>query len=129
VERQEKRLPQRVLLLQSQAELRQYTTGLLTEMGVRHVLPAQDLEQARRLLEGCREAGQRVDLLVCDDGVTEGGALMALPLLGDSAVLVISDAQNPRNTRLAARLGIGSLLFRPYGAAKLAAALARVSRK
>lgn len=129
MERSAKNVPERVLLLQPHGELRHYTAALLTEMGVRHVLAAQDLEQAQLLLYGCRSAGQNPDMVVCDDGITDGGALDVLRLVGGLPMLVVSDPPNPRNARLAARLGIKALLFRPYGQTKFSTAIKRVFTK
>lgn len=119
------RLHDRVLLVQPEAELRAYTARLLAELGFRHVLQAPDAANARRLLEAARAKKHPVQLVVCDD--SGGEALGVREMAVDVPCLLISDAANPRNVRLAARVGVRGMVFRPYGKGQLEEALAALN--
>lgn len=113
---------ERVLVVQSQKELRAYTCSLLTDLGFRHVLQAESMLQAEQILASISASKKSIQLVVCDDTLPEG-ALAIHQKIAPVPCTVISDAQNPRNVRIAARLGISSLLFRPYGKAQLLKAI------
>ena len=113
-----KKTLERVLVVQPQEELRAYTSALLSEIGFRHVLQASSLEQASLVMENAQSKKQVIQLVVCDDALPEG----ALALHREAKAIpcaVIADPTNPRNLRIAARLGVPSLLFRPYGKAQI----------
>lgn len=113
---------ERVLLVQPQEELRSYTARLLGEIGFRHVLQASTLVQAAQLLESARRKKQTVQLVVCDDSLSDG-ALAVQGLDASLPFLTVSDAHNPRNVRLAARGGVSRMVFRPYGMERLGRAV------
>lgn len=117
-----KTLFDRVLVVQSQEELRSYTCSLLSDLGFRHVLQAANSSQAERILESAKTSKRPVQLVVFDDSLAEGS--MALQMnIAPVPCMVISDAHNPRNLRIAARLGVSSLVFRPYGKDQLLRAI------
>ena len=107
-----------VLVVQPQEELRAYTCSLLTDMGFRHVLQASTVSQAENILENAKQEHKKVGLIVCDDTVPEGSLCM-IDKCGTIPCSVISDANNPQNLRIAARLGVTAMLFRPYGKSHL----------
>lgn len=107
-----------VLVVQPQEELRAYTCSLLTDMGFRHVLQASTVSQAETILENAKHEHKTVGLIVCDDTVPEG-SLSMIDKCGAIPCSVISDANNPQNLRIAARLGVTAMLFRPYGKSQL----------
>lgn len=107
-----------VLVIQPQEELRSYTCSLLTDMGFRHVLQASSITQAELILDKAKIDRKPVGLIVCDDNVPEG-ALSIMDVCGTIPCSVISDANNPKNLRIAARLGVTAMLFRPYGKSQL----------
>lgn len=113
---------ERVLVVQPQEELRSYTSSLLTDIGFRHVLQASTLTQAELILQNALATKKSIQLVVCDDTLPEG-ALALSPLCAAIPCMVISDAENPRNLRIAARLGVPSLIFRPYGKLQVSQAI------
>ena len=116
---------QRVLVIQSVPELAAYTCGLLDDIGFRHVIEARDAEQAEKLLKNAEEKNRPFQVIVCDDAIP-GGALPIESISKNTPLLVISEAQNPTNLRLAARLGLRGLIFRPYGRVQFEEALRAV---
>lgn len=104
----------RVLVVQPQEELRAYTSSLLSEIGFRHVLLASTMAQAQAAVEAAQAKKQPIQLVVCDDSLPEG-AIELERLIRPIPCAVIAEPTNPRNLRLAARLGVSSLVFRPYG--------------
>jgi hypothetical protein len=112
----------RVLLVQPEGELANYTMSLLDEMGFRHVVCANDVQQAERLWKNSLEKQRPFQLVVCDDSVS-GGALSFFDLVEKTPMVVFSHATNPQNPRLAAKVGISRLVFRPYGRTQLEYAL------
>lgn len=113
---------ERVLLLQPQIELAKYTASLLDEIGFRHVICAASAAQAERLWHHSIETGRSFQLAVCDD-MTPGSGLHLQSLIAPLPMIVFSDSHNPDNLKLAARMGIGGIIFRPYGKAQLARAI------
>lgn len=107
-------LYQRALVIQSGQELSAYTCALLDEIGYRHVIEASDLQQAEKLLRNAVEKNKPFQVIVCDDAISEG-ALAVYQHAQGIPFLAISDAENPNNLRLAAKLGLAGLIFRPYG--------------
>lgn len=116
---------QRVLVVQSGPELAAYTCGLLDDIGFRHVIEARDAEQAEKLLRNAQEKSRPFQVIICDDAIP-GGALPIELLSKETPMLVISESQNPTNLRLAARLGLSGLIFRPYGRIQFEEALRTV---
>ena len=112
----------RVLLVQPQGELANYTMSLLDEMGFRHIVHAADVPQAERLWKNSLEKQRPFQLVVCDDSVS-GGGLSFFDLVAPTPMVVFSHASNPQNLRLAAKIGISRLIFRPYGRTQLEQAL------
>jgi len=112
----------RVLLVQPEGELANYTMSLLDEMGFRHVVHANDVPQAERLWKNALEKQRPFQFVVCDDNVF-GGALSFFDLVNTTPMVVFSHATNPQNLRLAAKVGISRLVFRPYGRRQLENAL------
>ena len=115
----------RILLVQRQGELASYTASLLDEIGFRHVVHASDVAQAERLWKNAQEKQRPFQLVLCDDEV-EGGSLALEELVAPLPLLVLSHPTNPRNLRLAARLGLNNLVFRPYGRHQLSQALGQL---
>jgi DNA-binding NarL/FixJ family response regulator len=115
----------RVLLVQPEGELANYTMSLLDEMGFRHVVHAADVPQAERLWKNSLEKQRPFQLVVCDDEVS-GGGLSFFDLVSPIPMVVFSHATNPQNLRLAAKIGISNLVFRPYGRTQLEYALKAV---
>jgi hypothetical protein len=108
----------RVLLVQPEGELANYTISLLDEMGFRHVVYAGDVPQAERLWKNSIEKQRPFQLVVCDDSVA-GGGLSFFDLVSPTPLVVFSHPTNPQNLRLAAKIGISHLVFRPYGRTQL----------
>jgi hypothetical protein len=119
---------ERALVIHQDEELKNYTSALLTELGFRHVLTATTLPMAKLTCEHARQKGHPIQLVVCDDGLP-GGALAARRELIDWPCVVVTDMHNPNNTRLAAALGVGNLLLRPYGKAQLKKVLTALTLK
>jgi len=115
----------RVLLVQSEGELANYTMSLLDEMGFRHVVHAADVSQAERLWKNSLEKQRPFQLVVCDDEVS-GGGLSFFDIISPTPMVVFSHATNPQNLRLAAKIGISNLVFRPYGRTQFEYALKAV---
>jgi DNA-binding NarL/FixJ family response regulator len=116
---------QRVLVIQSVPELAAYTCALLDEIGFRHIIEANNPEQAEKLLKNANEKSRPFQLIICDDDIP-GGALPIEAMSGNTPLLVISQAENPANLRLAARLGLRGMIFRPYGKSQVEVALRSV---
>jgi len=108
--------------VQPQEELRSYTSALLSDLGFRHVLQAATLAQAEMILENAKTNKKHIQLVVFDEDIPEG-AMTLQGKVSPIPCMVISDAGNPRNLRIAARLGVASLIFRPYGKGQLSKAI------
>ncbi len=115
----------RVLLVQSAGELANYTALLLDEIGFRHVVHATDATQAERLWKNAKDKQRPFYLVVCDDEI-QGDCLQLQQLVAPLPCLILSHSQNPRNLRLAARLGLSHLIFRPYGRHQFQQALEKI---
>ena len=116
---------ERVLVVQTTPVLANYTISLLDEMGFRHVVHASDAEQATRLWKSAQESKKPFQLIVCDDEI-DAGALELTRTVGNAPLVVFSHAQSVQNLRLAARIGLSGLVFRPYGRQQLEAAVKAV---
>lgn len=115
----------RVLLVQPDGELANYTMSLLDEMGFRHVVHAADVSQAERLWKNSLDKKRPFQLVVCDDEIP-GGGLGFYDTIHPVPMVVFSHPNNLQNLRLAAKIGIAQLVFRPYGRTQLEYALKSV---
>ncbi len=106
--------------------LRAYTSDLLRALGFRHVLTSPDLATAQRFYASATRGGQLLEVVICDDTLPEG-ALEVGRTFSHVPCLVVTDRESGEITRLAAALGAGRLLTRPFGRTQLEAALARLS--
>ena len=116
---------ERVLVVQADGELARYTCALLDDIGFRHIIHAPDLAHAEKLWSNAISKARPFQLIVCDDEVS-GGAMGVHQLTGTTPMVIFSTPQNPRNLRLAARIGIKGLVFRPYGREQIARAMETV---
>jgi len=115
----------RVLLVQQEGELANYTMALLDEIGFRHVVHSSDIQQAEKLWRHALEKKKPFQLVVCDDDVV-GGCLTLQTSIAPCPFVVFSHVTNAENLRLAAKIGLHGLIFRPYGRAQLERALKAV---
>lgn len=113
-----KRSLNRVILIQPNDELAQYTTSLLDKIGFRHIHRAASATDAASLFRKFEEKKEFIDLVVVDDSL-EGGALALKTQLKDINTLVITKESNPNNLNLAANFNMKKIIFLPYGRKQL----------
>lgn len=109
-----KRSLNRVILIQPNDELAQYTTALLDKIGFRHIHRASSTTDALSLFKKFDEKKDIIDLVVVDDSL-EGGALSLKATLKDLNTLVITNESNPNNLSLYANFNMKKIIFLPYG--------------
>ena len=109
---------ERVLLVQSEPELAKYTTNLLDELGFRHIVLAKTLDEFTEIWKNSIEKNKKFQLIVCDDEQIKS-ALEIKDVAISTHIIVISSPQNKNNLRIASRLGLEGLIFRPYGKSQL----------
>ncbi len=109
-----KRSLNRVILIQSNDELAQYTAALLDKIGFRHIHRAASKTDAENLFTKFMEKNEQIDLVVVDDSLEEG-ALSLRTKLRDLNTLVITKESNPNNLNLYAHFNMKKIIFLPYG--------------
>ncbi len=115
----------RVLLVQPESELSSYTSALLDEIGFRHVLHAATPEQAEQVWNSAQAKKRPIQVVICDDAI-DGGALSLEQRLQAQSMVIISSEQNHENVRIAARVGLSRLMFKPYGREQLEKCISKV---
>lgn len=115
----------RVLLVQPESELSSYTSALLDEIGFRHVLHAANAEQAEQVWNSAQTKKRPIQVVICDDAI-DGGALALEERLKPQSMVIISSEKNTENIRIAARVGLSRLIFRPYGRDQLEKCISKV---
>ncbi len=115
----------RVLLVQPESELSSYTSALLDEIGFRHVLHAASLEQAEQVWKSAQAKKRPIQVVICDDAI-DGGALALEQHFQAQTMVIISTEQNTENVRIAAKVGLNRLIFKPYGREQLENCISKV---
>ncbi|MBY0517337.1 MAG: response regulator [Bacteriovoracaceae bacterium] len=109
---------ERVLLVQSEPELAKYTTNLLDELGFRHIILAKSMDEFTEIWNNSIEKNKKFQLIVCDDEQIKS-ALQIKDVANETPIIVLSSPNNKNNLRIASRLGLDGLIFRPYGRTQL----------
>lgn len=115
----------RVLLVQPESELSSYTSALLDEIGFRHVLHAATPEQAEQVWNSARAKKRPIQIVICDNAI-DGGALALEQRLKAQSMVIISSEKNTENVRIAAKVGLPHLIFRPYGREQLEKCISKI---
>ncbi len=104
----------RVILIQPNDELAQYTVALLDKIGFRHIHRAANSNDATSLFNKFSEKKDHIDLVVVDDSL-EDGALSLKAELKNHNTLIITKESNPNNLNLYANFNMKKIIFLPYG--------------